>query len=270
MKTSFCKVILLLLVVIFSYATTFKQVFAAKEGFATVKSLKIYSNKGEDIIYGSVLSPKEDEINVLLPKSAIEKIRKVGQDKFSYSITSVLDTTKTYSVPNDSISIQRKKIKNISRKCLIISLFNLITPSGITISPSSLPEGDYKVRILAQGVDLTTDSFSYKTPALVVGTVDSKTAALVSVEDLLGNTISDNTIAANPNGTFFTEVRANKIGVQTKARKHLKAQSSEDSTEEINTGLVHVVTDIDLYAITFLDPKKNTDVSNQTLTVDEN
>ena len=252
------------------YTIASNSVLAAKKDSLSIQVFKVYSNKGESTIYGSVLNPKEDEINVRLPKSTIEKFRQVKLDKLTCSITSKLDSTKTYSIPENSISIQKKKIKNISGKYLVISLFNLTTPSGITISPSSLPNDDYIIKILGDNVDLTTDSFNYKTPALVVGTVDSKVAALVTIEDLNGNKISDNTVAADPNGTFFTEVRADKIGSQTKARKYLKAQTVEDgSTKEIDTALVHCVTDTDLYAITFLDPDKNGDITNQDLIVDE-
>ena len=186
---NFYKVFLSLLLVTLLFAVNFEEVFAAKKNNASSRSLKVYSNAGENTVYGSVLNPKEDEINILLPKTVVEKIRKAGQEKLTCNITSKLDTTKTYSVPQSSLSIQKKKVNKIAGKYLVISLFNLTTPSGITVSPSSLPADDYKVQILSDGVDLTTDSFNYKTPALVVGAVDSKTSALVTVEDLQGNTI---------------------------------------------------------------------------------
>lgn len=253
----------------------------SKKDSSAQELLKVINNSGETVVYGSVLSPKEDEVNINLSKKVLKKIRTVGIENLSISLTSSLDSTKTYLVPSDAINLGRKKINETSGKYLIISIFNLSTPSGITISPSSLPAGNYKLRVQGKDLDITTDAFNYQTPALIVGTVDSNTTGLVTVEDLQGNNISGRTVTTNPNGTFFTEVRANKINNNTKARKHLKSQvdnneenntgNTEQIIEEIDTGIVHVVTDQDLLAITPLDndPENNAALADKPLEVNE-
>lgn len=274
--------------------------FAAKKEKSTAGTLAALSNEGEATVYGSVLNPSADEVNILLSKSLLKNIRKAGTNKLSVTLTSALDSTKTYTVPNDAVSIQRKRINKKAGKYLVISIFNLTSTSGITISPSSLPSGDYKLKIAGKGLNETTDSFKYETPVLIVGTVDSETTGLVSVESLTGDELSERTVATNPNGTFFTEVRAKKINATTKARKHLRAQtaegielpdadgdgvstltespdittgdvSGEEAVEEINTGVVHCVTDTDLYAVTPLnnDPDTNAARAEEPLVVNE-
>lgn len=256
---------------------------------STGKVIKILSNEGDTTIYGSVLNPREDDVNILLSKSLLAKIRKAGISKLKVNLTSSLDSTKTYTVPNDAISMQRKKIGKKSGKYLVISLFNLTSQSGITVSPSALPSDNYKLRIAGKELDLVTDAFAYQTPALIVGTVTSTTAGLVSIEDLLGEKISERTVATNPNGTFFTEVRASRMTQADKARKywkHLMAQVTEGSAfpgvesiplegggEEIEVGscVVHATTDTDLYAIAPLvnDPETNAAISDEPIKVDE-
>ncbi|OGI06825.1 MAG: hypothetical protein A3F80_01200 [Candidatus Melainabacteria bacterium RIFCSPLOWO2_12_FULL_35_11] len=278
--SNFYKIFLCLLAATVFFMTTFKEARAAKTGKPSSQTLKVVSNKGEAILYGSVLSPKEDEANILLSKTLLLKIRKTGIDNLSVNLTSSLDSTKTYTVPSDAISIQRKGINKKSGKYLVISLFNLSTPSGITISPSSLPTDDYKLKLAGKDIDATTEKFNYQTPVLIVGTVDSKTSGLVTVESLGGDDLSDKTVATDPSGTFFTEVRASKINSTTKARKYLRAQATEGVelpdtddgvVEEINTGVVHCVTDTDLYAVTPLDnnPDTNAARANKPLEVNE-
>src|SRR3989338_1232606 len=279
MKRGFFLVITFLAVVSLFFSTC-NNSFAAKKSKPTFQTLKVISNEGEAILYGSVLSPKEDEANILLSKTLLLKIRKTGIDNLSVNLTSSLDSTKTYTVPSDAISIQRKGINKKSGKYLVISLFNLSTPSGITISPSSLPTDDYKLKLAGKDIDATTEKFNYQTPVLIVGTVDSKTSGLVTVESLGGDDLSDKTVATDPSGTFFTEVRASKINSTTKARKYLRAQATEGVelpdtddgvVEEINTGVVHCVTDTDLYAVTPLDnnPDTNAARANKPLEVNE-
>src|SRR3989338_3129137 len=251
------------------FFTCSTEVYAKKKKESASQTLKVLSNDGETTIYGSVLNPNDDEVNILLSKQLLSKIRKAGLSKLTVNLTADLDSTKTYTVPNDALAIQRKKVGSKTSKYLVISLFNLTTQSGITVSPSSLPADDYKLKITGTSLDVTTDDFNYQTPVLIVGNVDSE-SGLVSVEDLGGDKISERTVAINPNGSFFTEVRAKNINENTRVRRYIRKQVTDGSDttgatgeaiigatseaageeiigeEEIDTGVVHCVTDTDL------------------------
>ncbi|OGI19888.1 MAG: hypothetical protein A3B68_02055 [Candidatus Melainabacteria bacterium RIFCSPHIGHO2_02_FULL_34_12] len=285
MKRGFFLVITFLAVVSLFFSTC-NNSFAAKKSKPTFQTLKVISNEGEAILYGSILSPKEDEANILLSKTLLSKIRKIGIANLSVNLTSSLDSTKTYTVPGDALSIQRKVINKKPGKYLVISLFNLSTPSGITISPSSLPTDDYRLKLTGKELDATTEEFNYQTPALFVGTVDSETTGLVSIKDLFGKNISEKIVVTNPNGTFFTEVRASKITPQTvarKVRKVLKAQVDgsvtndneeafeEEVVEEINTCVIDVEAEKHYLAIAPLDndPEHNAAITNKNLEVND-
>ncbi len=133
------------------------HVYAAKKNTTASQTLKVVSKDGDSVIYGSVLSPKEDDANILLPKALLLKIRKAGLGKLSLKLTSTVDSTKTYDIPADGITLQRKVINKRSGKYLVVSLFNLTTQSGITISPSSLPSDTYKLSIAGSEIYTTTD-----------------------------------------------------------------------------------------------------------------
>lgn len=238
--------------ILLSFLIGNNQVLAIKNDSQIAQSLIVLGNDGVSIVSGSVLNPKQDEINIFLSRTVANKIRKTGLDKLSVTLTSAFDSTKTYLVPSDAASIQKKVLNKKSGKYLVLSLFNLANLSGVTTPPSALPSDNYKLKITGGDLDIATDTFTYQTPALIVGTVDSESPGLVSVEDLSGGTISERTVATNPSGTFFTEVRANKIGANGKTRTYLKGQTTQ--TEKIDTGIVHAVTtDSDLKAIVPLD-----------------
>ena len=267
-----------LLGVTFSFATNNEAIAAKKNKPESTNTIKALSNDGETTLYGSVLNPNDDEVIIPLSKKNLTNIRNIGLNNISISLTSTLDSTKTYSVADDAFSIQRKKINNKNRKSLIVSLFNLTTQSGVIISPSALPASSYKLRITGNGLDITTDAINYETPSLIVGRVDSETTGIVSVEDLKGNIISERTVVTSPDGTFFTEVRANKLSNTTKVRRYLRAQIIEGEEtgeiigeEEIDTGVVHCATNIDQYAIVSLknDAEKNTERTNDPVEVNE-
>ena len=58
------------------------EAFAAKgkkgKGASSAQVLQPVSNTGEKVLYGSVLNPVDDTANILLPKSILGKIRKIG------------------------------------------------------------------------------------------------------------------------------------------------------------------------------------------------
>ena len=245
---------------------------AAKKKNPTSQTLQAVNNEGTTEIDGSVLNPKVNEINIPLSKQLLAKIKTIGVGKLNVTLTATLDSTKAFSVVPDGLSIQRKAIKKVRGACLVVNLFNLTNASGVTISPSSLPNGNYKLTISGEGLNATTDSFLYRTPALIIGTVDSKTAGLVSVDSLQGEMLSEGTIATDSNGAFFTEVRANKINSTTKARRYLKAQIAEgdsatdintnnNAVEEINVGVVNITAEKDLAAI--VDLSNNNEINTQ-------
>lgn len=247
---------------------------------AQSQPIEIYSIDGNKYIYGSVLNPNVNQVLFYLPKSLLYTIRKLGLNKLSVSATSVLDSTKTFAVPLDAVNIQTKKINKKFGRYLVANISNLNTTSGITISPSSLPTGDYRLRVAGKGLDITTSSFNYQTPILIVGTVqDDNNSGFVTVEDLNGNIIADKPVAISLNGAFLTEVRANNLKRSSQDRTIKKKKisdpaseieindsingsddndanegHSENSQEEkISVGLVHAVTDKDLYAVVALD-----------------
>ena len=210
--------------------------------------IEVLSNDGESTLYGSVLNPNFDDVNIKLNKKLLRKIKKAQKKNLSITVVSSLDATKKYTVPADAITTRRKNLGKTKGKFLVVNLFNLTTQSGTTISPSALPQGDYKLKVSSKEIDVTTEEFNYQTPALVVGQVDSSSSALVTVEDLSGDDISEKTVSSNANGTFFTEVRANRlVNSNTKTRRFIRAQVDGNGDtvvgeEEISTGVVHAVT----------------------------
>ena len=274
--------ILLVLVLLSSECLTAQECYAAKgkKGKAS-SSAQVLSNDGEAIIYGSVLTPTADDANVSLPPDQLAKVRKVGIDKLTVTLTSAVDSTKTYTVPTESITLQGKNLKKKSGKFLVVNLFSITNQSGITVSPSSLPKDQYKLTISnGSDVSITTTAFNYEPPALVVGTAKTQTTGIVSVEDLGGDMISDKSVTTSNNGSFFTEVRAQKLPSNPnnpnnpKKKKRLLAQTAGDNTDG-NTGdntaatdngpdagIVDVQAEIDLSALIPLDPDVNDELSS--------
>lgn len=234
----------------------FNPALAKKEKTGKSISIEAINNEGEKVVYGSILNPRHDEVNILL-QSLIFAIKKGDLTRIPIILVSLQDATKTYVVPKDAIAIRKKKINNKSQKYLVVNLFNLKTQDGVTISPSSLPKGDYKLRLNSKKSTLTTETFNYQTPALVVGVIGSQTTGLISVEDSKGNVISDRSVVSSPNGTFFTEVRANKISKTAQRSNYLKAQTDTE-IKDIIPGIIHAVTDKDLFAVVPLDNNAET------------
>src|SRR3989338_3391924 len=243
--------IFLVLALLSSECLTAQECYAAKgkKGKPKTSSTQVLSNDGEAIIYGSVLIPTADDANVALLPDQLAKVRKSGVSKLTVTLTSTVDSTKTYTVPAESVTLQSKKLKKKSGKFLVVNLFSITNQSGITVSPSSLPGDQYKLKI-SDGSDLniTTDAFTYEPPALVVGTAKTKTTGVVSVEDLGGDKISDKSVTTSNNGAFFTEVRAQKLpsnNTTTKKNRKLLAQTTGDDsaapdTDPVDAGVVSV------------------------------
>ncbi|MBI3591096.1 MAG: hypothetical protein HY094_06970, partial [Candidatus Melainabacteria bacterium] len=279
----------LVLILILSLLLTFSNnVFAAKKNTATtLRPIKAINSEGKTNIYGSVLDPSVNQIFLLLPSPLLNLIRKLGQQGLTVNLNSTNNSTSTFSVPPDAISIQNKMVNKKSGKYLVVNLYNLQTESGISVTPNALPSDNYKLRVTSTGFDATTDTFNYQTPTLIVGVVDSKNPGLVSIEDLDGNTISDRTVATNADGIFLTEVRANKISEEVVAKEQKKSNTksimlkndtasndnngTENSTEKIKTGLIHAVVDKDLFAVVSLNNKveSNADKAIKPINVNE-
>ena len=208
---------------------TCNQVICNESNFKTSYKLQALNNDGNPVLYGSVLNSKEDEINILLPKPLASKLRKAGPNEFSFTLVSALDSSKTYIVPNQLVTIGRKIVNKKGGMYVVVNLFNVFSQSGISVSASSLPKDNYKLKI--EGVPIfgtklneITESFKYEPPSLIIGTLNSGSAGIITVEDLNGNTISEKAITANPNSAFFTEVRANKTKPKVKSRKNFRSQ----------------------------------------------
>ena len=261
------------------------------------QALQAVNNEGGDEFNGSVLNPSEDEINILM-NTLLNVMKKGNLSDVKVILKSIYNSTSTYSVPKEAISIQKKRIKKKDRTYLVVNIFNLKTTSGATIPPSSLPTDTYELIFETEGGEYSTNPVKYFTPTLIVGTVKSKTQSktqgLVTIEGLDGTPLSEKTVVVNPNGTFFTEVRANKLLSGTKIRKNktrisasVRNQETEDTQEneeeitsevsknenpqEVTTGIIRVVTGKDLLAITQLknDPKLNAKKSEKTIVVDD-
>ena len=263
------------LVVILSLLLPNSAIAGKKKNQPAQTTISAVTNDGSNRMYASVLDPTKDDINVLL-QSLLYILKKGDLSKLSFVLNSARNSTQSYTIPPNAISIQRKKINKKYNKFVVVSLYNLTTPAGISVSPSSLPKDNYKLRIQGNDIDIASDPIDYQTPVLIAGI--SKSPGVVKIEDENGNEISEHTVATNLNGTFFTEVRADKIKSQNESRRFLKSQeenpngtSTQEENIEVDTGYVHVITDKDLYAVVPLDnDAKNNDIkAEKPLQVDE-
>ena len=240
----------------------FNETLAKNKKNSSVETgaLTVINNEGESVLNGSVLNPDEDELFIQL-HSVLASILRGDLANVSIVLSSIADPSKKLLVSKSAIRLRSKRINNKKReKYLSVNLFNLKTPTGITIPPSALQSDNYKLRIVSNKVDLSTKSFSYRTPALIVGMAEKKNSGFVVVEDLTGNQISDSIVGLNPSGFFFTEVRANMIKPSSKSSTSLRSSlQSQVNGDFVSYGIVHVVSDEDLYAVAPLD--NNTDTN---------
>ena len=258
---------------IFLSFVPYKEAFAKKGKSSSTanETLTVVNNKGEKVLNGSVLEPAEDELFVLL-HSALVSILRGDLNNVSVVLTSIADPSKKFIVPKNAVNIQHRKINKKNGKYLSVNLFNIKTPSGITIPPSSLQKDNYKLRIVSNKVNVSTESFNYQTPVLIFGMAGQKNSGFVVVEDLLGNSISGNIVTLGANGSFFTEVKADMIKALSKNGSFLKSNlQSQIAGNDFYAGVVHVVSDKDLYAITPLknDPDVNGAQADAPLIVNE-
>ena len=100
--------IFFLLLIVVSASSFFTSAQAAKKNTAASQTVKVVNKDGDTVIYGSVLSPKEDDVNILLPKVLLLKVRKAGLGKLSLKLTSIVDSTKTYNVPADAVTYKER------------------------------------------------------------------------------------------------------------------------------------------------------------------
>ena len=218
-------------------------VFAEKKQIV-LKSLQAFSNDGEFTIYGSVLSPNKDEVNILLTNDLVSKIKRSKISRLSFTLTSTLDSTKNYIIPNDAVRLEKRIINGKPRTVLVFNLYNLFSlQSGLSVFPSSLPQDSYilKVRgVPVFGTTVNKDSqlFKYDPPTLIAGKVRSNGPGLITVEDFAGNQLSEKTVTTNADGSFITEVRAKKLKIKRKnsSTKNLKAQTVEEENTSSSSG----------------------------------
>ena len=328
MKKYFCAILSILLTLNLSLFFSCSAFAAKTKKQKQKKSIKVATTEGTNEIFGSVLNPNKNQVLLFLPKSLLNAIRRAGSAKVPIQLASSTDSTRTYAVPDDSVTIQKKKINGKMQQVAVVNISNLTSQAGVTVTPGSLQSGNYKLRITGKMIEESTDVFNYQTPVLVVGNVKSdNTKGFVTVEDLAGDMLSDNSVAINIGGSFLTEVRGNKINKKnTKAKSRLvhfqtannfadttsatnsfadttsannsfadttsatnsfadttsannsfadttsAANSFADTTgEDLSVGLVHAVTDKDLYSIIPLDnnAENNAAKAAKPTTVDE-
>ena len=251
--------------------------FAAKK---KKSSVGISTLEGTNEIFGSILNPNVNQVLLLLPKPLLNVIRRAGSAKTPIKVTSATDSTKSFNVPEDAVTVQKKTVNGKLRQVAVVNISNLEeSESGALVTPSALDSGNYKLRIKGQKIDETTDSFAYEPPALVVGNVMSNNnKGFVNVEDLDGMILSDRPVAINKNGSFLTEVRGNKLKKKKKGKSRIirfQTPSDGDTTggspEDAIPGVIHAVTDKDLYAIVPLNNNAdlNAAKATQQIQVDE-
>ena len=233
-------------------------------------ALTVINNKGEKVLNGSVLDSTEDQMFIALHSVLVSTLRG-DLNNVSIILSSIADPSKKFLISKDAVKLQNRKVNKKNGKFLSVNLFNVKTQSGVTIPPSALQTDNYKLRIVSNMLDVSTESFSYRTPTLVVGMVSQKNSGFVVVEDLLGNKISNSIVTLTPNGSFFTEVRADMVkpvNNRNPLRSSLKNQVAED---DLSVGVIHVISDTDLFAITPLDndPEINGAQADEPLIVNE-
>lgn len=208
----FKKLISIFLIVTFFFLLLLIKVFASEASDSSKIIIpkqsqfgSVISNTGESIIYGSVLDLNNNIANIIVSDEVLDAIKQLGDRPIKlYSNSGLIGRYITYDLIR-SKNIKKKKIRGKTREYIVINL-------GSEISPSELPSDDYRFRIDEDDVfDVTTEPFTYEPSALIVGRVISNQPAIVSIEDLNGNRLSEGIVTTGADGSFITEVRANKI-----------------------------------------------------------
>src|SRR3989338_9143123 len=154
------------LVGVFLSVTLHTEVFAKKgvkkanSNPASKETLTVVNNKGERVLNGSVLNPNEDELFIALHSVLVSTLRG-DLNNVSVVLSSIADPSMSFTVPKSALRIQNKTIRKKNKNKL----------------------------------DVSTESFNYQTPVLIVGMAPQKNSGFVVVEDLLGSQISDSVVS---------------------------------------------------------------------------
>lgn len=208
--------------------TTFQYKVLAEKKSKQESTLILKARSGGNIVYGSVLNPKENELKAKLPK----KILKGNTKEISITLTKLIKENESSNIytlkPADSISVFGKLL-------VINVLASLTDVNGSIYTAGALPDGTYELT-LRIGELTAKGKFEYKTPVLVVGNVTTKGGKCVGgtqqVNSLQGKSIS-NVVALTSNCLYFNEVQASRINdkQEQKKRKHLYQSTDTTGTE---------------------------------------
>ena len=224
------KFFLLLVSIVFITCTIFTDdVNAAKNK----DSLKLKARDGGNIIYGSVLNSKENEVRAKLQKAVLKAVRQAGVENISVSITQLAEEGKTSNIytlnPADSV--------DLFGKTLVINLLAALTDvAGSTYTAGALPEGNYELTIIA-GTTTVKGNFEYKPPVVVVGNVTGESGSCSGGTNQINNLSGDSlsrTVALS-NCSYFNEVPASRTSSNNKSRSRKLLQTAEETPAETET-----------------------------------
>ena|GEM_PF-6291918 len=222
------------LIILVNYCPHFVFESSAKAGGkksntkASSSAISLKARDGGNIVYGSVLNAKENEVKAKLTPKQLTAIRKTGLDNVSVSLTKVAkvgEVSSTYTLkPSDSLDLIGKQ--------LVINLVSSLTDSaGSTYTAGALPEGTYQLTITA-GDKTINGTFDYKPPTVLVGNVSGKsgtcTGGTEQVNDIAGQSLS-RTVALS-NCSYFNEVQANRGTKKSRTLLNLASGTSGAST----------------------------------------
>ncbi|MBI2995757.1 MAG: hypothetical protein HYY52_03520, partial [Candidatus Melainabacteria bacterium] len=222
--------IITILIFVINYCLVFDEAFAAKKKpkAKSGSTLTLKSRDGSNIIYGSVLNSKENEIKAKLSGKILTAIRKEGLENITVTLTKLANAGETSNIytlnPSESL--------DLFGKFLVINLLASLTDvAGSTYTAGALPEGNYELSITAGDVT-AKGQIEYAPPTVLVGNVTSDagcSGGTQVVKDLSGSPLSRTVALANC--TYFNEVPANRVDDTKKARKLLHQETTGDSTE---------------------------------------
>lgn len=209
--------------------TTFQYKVLAKKLPKQETTLTLKARHGGNIVYGSVLNSKENEVKAKLPKKVLAQVKKEGIENLSITITKLIEKkgekSNIYTLkPSDSV--------NLFGKTVVINLLNSLKDvTGSIYTAGALQEGTYELALSADKV-IVKGNFVYKPPVVTVGNVTTKSGKCVDgihqINDLTGEKISE--IVALSNCSYFNEVQANRIEKTKKSRKLLHQEVTDGTT----------------------------------------
>ena len=194
----FGKSFILLLLLLFV-----EPAFAAKDS----SNLSFKTRDGSDIVYGSVLKAKENEIKTKLSPKAFKAVREAGVENLSVSITKLASENET-----SSVCVISTENLDLFGKVLLINVLPCTNTGGATVTAGALDDGKYRLSIIA-GSQTFQGSFQYKRPVVAVGNVSSTNGNCMGgtnqINSLTGSAISP-TVALS-NCSYFNEVQAERV-----------------------------------------------------------